>query len=335
MRRQTAHPAVLPKVTRPTVPWMHGLRILVAASLMVLSACAGTTQSVEPSPSPSPVTTASPRDVASASPNPTATPPAPVVELDTLVRTTVDDLSVRTEPTLTADRLGTARQGARAWVVDGPVAADGYEWFLLAAAPDDPEKRAGCLRDPNGRNVSCFWFGWAAAKGPTGEAWLERMQVDCPAARDVDAYLSLTPHERLFCARDEEWQLEVYVPPLEGGRGCLPMWATDPAWMEAACTFTFPQPVERELDEDTSLQMFTPPRLNKCGEARGVVCWWNDYKGRWVVVTGHLDDPVARECVPMLLPWAESIEDPGPPPNAQQIVHNCRLHFVVSSVRER
>jgi hypothetical protein len=205
------------------------------------------------------------------------------------------------------------------------------QWFLLTGAPEVAnEQHSGEAIEP--ADLACLgWIGWAAGVTPSGDAWLRAAAVDCPERRDVATYLSLTPEERLFCAGDDEWRLRVYVPPQVGGRGCLPVWVTDPGWMTGECTLTFPQAVERQLDEDTRLQMFTPPELNTCDRPAFQVCWWEDLKGR-VTVTGHLDDPVARTCRPVLSGTFE--EDIGPPPDADLVVHQCRLHFVVSSVAE-
>ena len=270
-------------------------------------------------------------ETANPSAAPTSSPTGTSVTVDTIVETVANDLSVRQQPGLYGERLGIAPVGMLAWVVEGPVAVDGYQWFLLTGAPEDAGVPSACLRLANGRDVDCLnWIGWAAGETPSGERWLQRVAIECPAGRDVATYLSLSPHERLYCAGADEWELTVYVPPLVGGRGCLPVWVTDPGWMTGECTFTFPQPVKRQFDEDTDLQMFTPPRLNTCGDSGA--CWWDEFKGEWVLVTGNMDHRVARTCRPVL---AGALEDreAGPPPDTDLVVHQCRLHFVVSSVR--
>lgn len=313
---------------------MPAHRAVLIAMLGILTACGGPlTAPSEAGPGSG---TGSPSEVAqTSSPSlvPTASPAARPVGIDSLVESVVDDLSVREEPSLSAARVGTAPAGLRAWVVDGPVEADGYRWFMLTGAPEDADDQAACLEIAEQADSSCLrWIGLAAGVTPSGDEWLRPAAVDCPQARDLGSYLSLTPDERLFCAGGEEWRLRVYVPPLVGGRGCLPVWVTDPGWMTGECTFTFPQPVQRRLDQDTSLQMFTPPELNSCGQPG--VCWWEKHKGEWVVVTGHLDDPVARKCRPVLSDSFELEEEVGPPPSADLVVYRCRLHFVVSSVTE-
>lgn len=312
---------------------MRAHRAVVATLLVILVACGGPAVA---SPSQGGIASAptSPSGVAqTASPSsePTSSPVARPVEVDTLVETVVEDLSVQQEPGLSARRVGIAPEGLRAWVLDGPVEADGYRWFLLTGAPVDDADPEACLDAVESPDLRCLgWIGWAAGVTPSGDAWLRAAEVDCPKARDVAAYLSLTKEERLFCAGDDEWRLRVYVPPKVLGIGCLPVWVTDPGWMTGECTFIFPQAEERELGEDTSLQMFTPPELNTCGLPG--VCWWEELKGRWVVVTGHLDDPVARTCRPVL---ASAFPEPVvPPPDADLVIHQCRLHFIVSSVRE-
>jgi hypothetical protein len=249
------------------------------------------------------------------------------VAADTLAETTVDRLTLREDPRLGGRVIGIAALGLRAWVIRGPVAADGYQWFRLKAAP--AAGRCEGRIEPD--DMSCSdWIGWAAGLTPSGDVWLTAAAVDCPQELDLRAYLSLTHDERLYCAGSDNWTLRVYVPPLEGGRGCLPVWVIDPAWMDGSCTLTFPQPVKRRLDEDSRLQMFTPPRLNACDEAVQA-CWWQEDKGQWLTITGHLDDPVAQKCRPVLSD-AFADEDVGPPPDTDLVVHACRLHFVVRSV---
>jgi hypothetical protein len=104
------------------------------------------------------------------------------------------------------------------------------------------------------------------------------------------AYLSMDALTRLACASDYEWRLVAYLAP-SGGRGCFPVWLVDPFWMDPSCSFFFPQPVESEFDGDTSLQGFIAPELGACGPGG---CPFDELKGSWVEVVGHLDDPVAE-----------------------------------------
>jgi hypothetical protein len=80
---------------------------------------------LEPYPRSRPVSRAVRPTREGPSSEPISSPVARPVEVDSLVETGVDDLSVREEPRLSAARVGIAPAGLRAWVVDGPVEADG------------------------------------------------------------------------------------------------------------------------------------------------------------------------------------------------------------------
>ena len=266
--------------------------------------------------------TASPTPAASAGAS--AQPPRQVTE-DVLVRTVVEALSVRTDPSTAADRLGTLPEDATAFVLAGPVEADGHPWYQLAY-PGNP-LADGCVAET--RPFHCApWVGWAAGAAPEGDVWIEPIDPDCPAERDTTAYISMDALTRLACAGDAEWTLVAYVAPLAAGRGCFPVWVVDPFWMDSACALTFPQPVESETDMDTSIQAFIPPELGEC--VPGQCPPFDELKGSWVEIIGHLDDPVAETCTTVL---TESTDPaPFPPPDPDLTVFMCRLNFVVTQV---
>ena len=205
--------------------------------------------------------------------------------------------------------------------------ADGYSWYQLASLT---EPTTYCEMSPTLSLEGCGWFGWAAAKDADAEQWIQRSAVDCPAERTTAAYLAMAPSERLVCAGDEQWELKVYIAPLDGGRGCFPIWVTSPAWLDANCNFFLPQPVERELDEDGSLQAFIHPdiRPGSCPEQGWLTCMLEDLRGRWIVMTGHLDDPAAKRCKPVL-----TGQGGGEMPSRDEVAYDCRLRFVVTKVR--
>jgi hypothetical protein len=154
----------------------------------------------------------------------------------------------------------------------------------------------------------------------------------CPTERTTEAYLPLLPAERLACAGNDEWVLTVYIAE-EGGRGCYPAWVTEPRWLFAGCNLFFPQPVERELDEDERLQTFVHPDLGTCDYKDQPGCPFAGLTGSWVEMTGHLDDPAASTCTARPSDEFPDMSDPPPPPDRDQVVFACRLAFVVTAVR--
>lgn len=112
---------------------------------------------------PSPMPPASPSEPASASPRPSGIKPGTVVE------TLVPDVRVRSRPRVVdSDRLEPVLPAAtKLYVLDGPVAGSGYEWFWVAQLSSTE------LPD-----------GWVAAGGRDGEAWLGPSRYACPARPD-------------------------------------------------------------------------------------------------------------------------------------------------------
>lgn len=258
---------------------------------------------------------------------PSGSSPVPSLALDTLARTTVEGVSVRAEPTTAAERLAVLAGGERVYLVEGPVEADGYSWYRVA--PGEDRFATDCSQPAAASALSCAQeLGWAAAVTADGERWMESADPGCPTARDTDAYLALEAVERLVCAGSEPWRLVAYLAPEAGGRGCFPVWVVDPSWMDGSCNFFFPQPTESQLDADTRLQAFVPPELGSC-DADG--CPFDELKGSWVEITGHLDDPAAETCTMVLSTNFE--EAPYPPVGPELTIFNCRLNLVVDAVQ--
>jgi hypothetical protein len=320
------------------------MRSTVATAILgfALAACAGSdpaappasqtataapaVETAEPSTSKSPVASNS----ASASP-----PQSPAVGsalvVDGLAKVLVSDLSLRAEPSTAAERIGLLPLGEPAYVVAGPVEADGHPWYQLAAVR---QPYVGECGDPAPEpSLECAsWFGWSAGVSAAGDRWLEAIRPDCPPALNTEAYLSLLPAERLACAGSAEWRLRAYVAPSTGGRGCYPVYVVDPMWLDASCNLSsFLQPEESEYDDFTGLQVFVHPDVGGCTlRDERMACPFEALRGSWIEITGQLDHPVAHECSPTL---SDTFEDaPYPPPPTDEVVFRCRTQFVVSRV---
>jgi hypothetical protein len=284
---------------------------------------------------PSPTT-----DVASPSPSGEAESPSPTspgesetLGVDQLAEVLVEDLRLRAAPGLNAESLGLLPAGEPAYVVAGPRAADGYEWYQLASVREPYRSDCG---EPAPPALECsWWFGWAAAITPEGDPWLAPLDPGCPSDRDTGTYIALTAATRLACAGPEEWHLVAYLAPEAAGRGCGPtVWTVIPAWL-GGCSLIFPQPEERQFDEVTVLHVVAHPSLGNCSSGDMAACPFEALKGSWVEMVGHLDDPAAATCESALTFWFESATPPPqvPPPDPDQVVFSCRLAFVVTEVR--
>ena len=253
-------------------------RLALGVLLVIgMAACGGGT----PTPSASTIT-ASPSltadasavasEVASTAPSAApasaaATAPAEpvVIQTDRLIEVIVSDLIVRSAPgvdpaasTILAGRLTTAD---RAYVVAGPVDADGYAWYQVG-----PLLRADDSRAP---------FGWIAAASREGEAWVRHIEPPCPAAIELAGVLDLQPLERLACYGDQSLTLSASQGTCGAGGG---PWVWEPSWLGliGGCALA--------IDDTNALVMRVPPGVP--GPDGSVP----------LTVTGHFDDPAASGC---------------------------------------
>ncbi len=246
-----------------------------------------------------------------------------------MVITRVSDLTVRSEPALDGERLGTLPVDEVAFVANGPVNADGHTWYQLASDTTCAE--------PDDTRFHCnWWMGWVAATGDDGRPWLTPSSEACPSGPlDVPTYLGMTALHRLSCFGDATWTLRAYMAPVGGDRGGTSLFSTEPAWLDAWGTVIFPQLEEREEDGASDLFMYAHPDLGCEWGGRNAGCAFAPFVGQWIEIQGHLDDPAAASCRPVYNPlWIDSLEEPRPPlPDVAETVLRCRSVFVATAVR--
>lgn len=216
------------------------------------------------------------------------------------------DLVVRSAPGVSAasemypERLN---EPTLLFVVEGPVRADGYDWYLV-----QPFSRDRCVDVcPPGPP-----FGWVAQAGKDGEEWIAPASLDCPEP-DVGDIGWLSPAARLACFGNE-------TLALEGIFGDCYAAETPVAFQQTRCEI---RPTDYVQETFTSFLTMIP--------AAGVEFPW-DRPGVRIRATGHFDDPTASDCE-----WGErSNEDfglpPGNPPPAEWVILNCRQEFVVTDI---
>jgi hypothetical protein len=127
---------------------------------------------VTPSPTPTPPATATP-----SVPVPSPTPRPGTFPADTLVEIVVDGLRVRTAPTV--DDATSAKlepllgNGTKLHILDGPVTADDYDWYLVQA-------------------IGWPHHGWVAAADHDGSPWIVATGLNTePAPDKTDAEAAL------------------------------------------------------------------------------------------------------------------------------------------------
>jgi len=229
--------------------------------------------SVVPPPSPSepvaspPTTSASPATSPlpspSAEPTPAVTTPPvdPVLDLDSFAVTLVDQLRVRSQPTVaeSSEKLEPLLPaGVRLFVIEESVAADGYAWYhVLPADPGYPS-------------------GWVAAASRDGEPWIEAAPSECPSLPIEPLEMdSLGVYGGLACFGDNEIQLmgEVSCETAD-----VDLTIGGPSWLRGDQFCTFSGGVGTRQIQDGGAGLPGPGGLNG-------------------IVTGHFADSQSTSCV--------------------------------------
>ena len=282
------------------------------------SSSASAAPSEVPSEAASASAAASESAATSGSPGPTPTPVS--LDLDSIVATTVSDLSVREGPTTDATRLGSLENGALSFVAGGPVDADGYRWYLLSGLGLPPS--TGCAGPFETDPFNCpVWFGWVAAADSSGAPWLTAQAPDCPAEpiQADELIIGITDLIRLACYGSDPFTFRAFWPelPEDGGLGgACASEGEDGGWL--ICQNVNENGVVVDETEE-----FGGLGVNvSIDPASGVTM---PERGTWVELTVHLDDPAAQSCGETTV--AE--EEDGPP---EQWILFCRGQMVVESV---
>lgn len=277
-------------------------RILVLAAMSLLAACAqpgGASPSPSAASSPTRDATASPVVTATESGAPEATTgatPAPVgLAVDSIAEViATDPMVIRSEPRIAADSEIYEEQlttGDRLFVTMGPIFESGYEWYQV-----QPIQRPPFMAEDE------LLFGFVAAASREGEPWLAAVTLSCPDPPTIDDLIGLEPTERLHCYGDDE----LTFAGESSGCGIQDPATLDPGWFEnPICLF----------GPSASLSVRIAPEATYPGPGSGTF-----------QVTGHFDDPRARDCV-----WINDNPDIPEPP-ADAVVLRCRMEFVATEI---
>jgi len=196
-------------------------------------------------------------------------------------------------------QVGTDTPYREVYLLDGPVLADGYAWYLAATVSD------GALFTE--------YVGWVAAGDETG-AWLLPREADCPPPpielSDL-TYAHLSRFEAIACFSGQQLTVRGWYvnPPADAEPPGV--CTAEPAWLVCGWGYHMlrPQPsgwygdanhLPMKVDQASNVQM-PPP-------------------GNWVLVTGMFDHPGAQAC------GSDSEADA-----AFRLM--CRMEFVVTSAR--
>jgi len=220
-------PLAIPRATARTLGGITTL-VLVIAGCVTPSAQLSEAPSISAEASASAVgePTASPSLTASPAPTEAASPSASAPSgTANIVQVVTDDLVVRSLPGTGAEsEIYSPNLSAPTllYVLDGPVVADGYDWYNVL--PFDSHYSDLYTPGPG--------YGWVAAGGQDGEAWIGPWNGKCPAP-SVEELMWLTPLFAWICFADQELILEGTLwecsdaahgsgwHPGLGDRGCL------------------------------------------------------------------------------------------------------------------
>lgn len=275
--------------------------VLILAVLLIGCSSAGPSSDGGESPASSasmtssagsPAAGASTGAIASVTPGSSLTPtrPSGPIVVDAFAEVVADQLRMRVAPGIDSEvlerqchglpiprcppailgRLALPTPSTSVYVLDGPVTADGYDWYLVA------EHRHGAL----------VWdtIGWVAA-GDQEDPWLVQREITCPndpiELADV-AYPPHSPLEVMHCLGGRELTLRGYYVDLSSRDGSEDDCMHQPAWLDCS-------PIGRILHlqpfsaEDLPLHLH--PDVDEPPE-----------RETWIEVTGQFDHPAAADC---------------------------------------
>jgi hypothetical protein len=249
-----------------------------------------------------------------------------------------DDLRVRSAPGVGDDSRKLeplAQQGLRAIVIDGPLEADGYAWYLISPYIDTDDLD---FPVPPG--------GWVASASRDGEPWLTEEDVcgdsSGPAIWPSGEMAPPAGPMDLACYGGREVEFSAYVGVDDNGacfeRQTSRRWAVEPAWFDECrrSPWFLAQQVEPEsLRMQPVLAPDAELGLNEVYERLLRDGVWEskrfpEFGGRLAVGgTGRYDHPAAQTCRAVPAPEAPDAFDA---PDPAVVVYGCRTTFVVTSI---
>jgi hypothetical protein len=307
------------------------LTFMILIFSFVLAACSagtGTTESpseVPATPMPSTSEEPMPTESESADPAPTDMPsdeptdaPRALTDIDSVVATIVEGLSLRRGEGTDAERIGLLSLGTVAYVVSGPTEVDGVPWYEIAGM--GLPYASGCATAPPDAPISCQSFhGWVAGESADGDPWIAATEPDaCPEPTLVNVSETGSVR-RLVCWGDDEITFDAFWPelPEDAGLGgmCPPI--------DELGGFLYCQNINyNALAASPEEGIAGVARLNLSIDPASAVEM--PERGQWVRVSGGFDHPAAAGC-------ADIAAGEGHPDPAWAALH-CRTEFVPTAI---
>lgn len=308
----------------------------LAISLATCAVVAACSQTAAPIASPSPEllaeATASPSPEPSSpsptpSPTPTPTPAEPSIEPTHVAGvepglyavTVTDRIRIRSKPGVSDDSEKLEpllKQDIRLLVIDGPVEADGYDWFLV---------------QPSGyHKPGQSWpAGWVAA-GKDREHWIEPYSFDCPPVpTNVEGFADINPwhakldyYYRISCFGGVEISFKARLE--QQGTPCTADGPpVEPAWLTTCVGYNHGLVSLKSYHRGVGHSWAPDVDLSIAAEPGAPPEEWPT-----VLVTGMYDHPESRTCRRV-----SNVEDTPAYRLAARTVLDCRNQFVVTSMQ--
>jgi hypothetical protein len=299
----------------------------VAAIVSLLAAGCAADATMSPGP-PSGAASAKPTATVSMSiePAPAATPVATPTRrpdgltADSFAEVATNDLRVRSRPRVSDDSIKLEPllwKDALLFVIDGPVAASGYDWFLVR-----PMGEADLQVHPDPPRL-----GWVAAASRDGEPWIKAHSFPCGGATPFGmlSEFDYPPHGLigLACFGDSPMRFDADL--VSGLVECDPPSILEPSWLDPCRDgLALADPARLQEDPRRLHVAFDPGvDVNALPEGGSGVA-------AAVTVTGRFDHEAARTC--RLDAGPSTGPDARPP---ELVVLGCRAQFVVTSISLR
>lgn len=220
-----------------------------------------------------------------------------------------DDLVVRSSPSVGTDSKVLAPHltvGRRVFVLDGPVAGSGYDWYLVDPLPP------GSDTFPH--------FGWVAAASLDGVPWIAGLTLACPALPvTIGQITAIFDLERVACFGNVPLSFEGYAWSMPAADWPADWW-TSPSWLLPL--------VHQEFvgDYNHGLAVVYAPGSDIARTPDELV---DDPPGNGIRyrITGHFNDPAAVSCRQR---WRDPVtgRTQERPPELVRLA--CRAQFVVT-----
>jgi hypothetical protein len=308
-----------------------GAQLRQAVTPIVVGDAAASASGLVASPEASVAAVAPPSFGPSLAPESPSSDPSPEassssgIPIDSIATAVTNDLRVRSRPEVSdASTLLTPllQKGRRVFVVDGPVAGSGYDWYQVRPlpGPDTTSDLGGYDLDED------VPFGWVAQASKEGEPWLAGGSFACPPPPTADGvgFFGTLELEGLSCLGDTPVTVRGVLLARDGGcpPGDPPI---EPAWLNNSTCEVALFSIGSLAEVDVAgfdVALGPSVELPSVGNSADSPDTYD------AEITGHFDDPAAQTCR-----RASSGNGVDAAMTADEIVLNCRATFVVTALR--